>query len=92
MHLSPQYAVILTDENVDEVVAMSEKVDWNFDHVVQRLKRVALRGDTLILFAKIDESGHITAMNDTPYRDHLHGKIKLSETDTYGHFKKIEEI
>lgn len=92
MYLPPQYAVILTDENVDEVVAMCEKVDWNLDHVVQRLKRVALRGDTLILFAKFDDSGHVIAMNDTPYRDHLHGKIKLSETEAFGHFKRIEEI
>jgi len=92
MRPSPQYAVILTDQNVVEVVAMCKKVDWNLDHVVQRLKRVAHRGETLILFAKFDASGHITAMTDTPYRDHLHAKIRLSTTDTHGHFMKIEEI
>jgi len=88
----PQYAVILTEENVDEIVAEAAKQDWTVSHLRPRMERVARKGDRLIVFMVLDPDGSYGGFNDTPYRDHLHGKIKLSEAVTHGHFKLIEEI
>ena len=87
----PQYAVILTDENVVEIVTAAEKQGWIITHLPARMKRLAHSGDRLILFMVLDESGCFAAFNDTPYRAHLHDKLRLSETITQLPTRMIEE-
>jgi len=89
----PQYAVILTDENVDGIVANATSEGWTLPNLHRKMIQAARRGKVVILYTLLDKSGAFVAFNDVSVDPtNVVMMPRFTETATHGPFKTIEEI
>ncbi len=89
----PQYAVILTDENVDWIVAEITAQGWTIPNFKYKMTQAARRGKVVVMYMLLDESGIFAAFNDISVDPtNVDRMPRFTETATFGPFKTIEEI